>query len=980
VTSVAGKTSESEISGTEGPETEGPWAGPETEVSRTEGPKTEASYPRAHVVDVALKDGSSLHIRPVSAEDVPAVKRFLDELSPESIGFRFFGSPNLEWVTKWSVDVDYCDRYALVASTGLDQAIVAHGAYMRLSPERAEVAFVVGDAWQGKGIATIMLAHLAAAAEEHGISRLMAEVLPHNRRMIDVFRQSGFPVEQRAGGDSIEIELPTAMSEETLELFDERDRQAAVAAVRGFLEPSSVAVVGASGRRRTIGGELWHNLCQGHFDGELYAVNDKSRTVQGARAYRTIAELPGQVDLAVIAVPARHVTQVARECALTGVRALLVISSGFGETGALGGQRQRELLSICRESGMRLIGPNCLGVLNTAPEVRLNATFAAGSPKAGTIGFLSQSGGLGIAMIEGAGRLGLGLSSFVSVGDKADISGNDLLQYWEHDPHTDVILLYLESFGNPRRFARIARRVGARKPIAAVKSGRSTAGARAGASHTGALVAASDVTVDALFEQAGVIRTDTVHELFDVAALLSAQPVPKGSRVAIVTNAGGPGILCADACQARGLEVVELEESVRKRLACFLDPQASLGNPVDMIASASAESYRRTIELLAAEGVCDAILAIFVPPLVTEAKDVACAIHAAAAGAGEVAVAAVFMTDELSRASVQDGLIGVQDGGERGEGGGKIEGGGKTEGSGKTEGGGKIESAGRGESRRVPVFDFPEDGARALAHASRYGRWRERPAGKVVRPPGLRPAAAAAIVARAVAGGGGWLGAREVGALLRCYGLPLLRTRMARSAGEAAAAAQAIGGPVVVKAIASGLVHKSDAGGVLLDLDGPEAVRAGAEEIKRAVSGAGHRLEGFLVQPMVHAQVELLMGVVHDENFGPVIACGAGGTRAEILGDVAVRITPLTDLDAGEMLRSLRTHALLEGYRGSAPCDVGALEEMLLRLSALVGDHAEIVELDANPVAVGPEGALILDARVRVHAASPRRPEPSLRG
>ncbi len=907
----------------------------------TKASEIQAAYPKAHAVDVALKDGSSLRIRPVSGEDGPAIKRFLDGLSPESIGFRFFGSPNLDWVTEWSVDVNYSDRYALVATSGAEEAIVAHAAYVRLDGERAEVAFMVGDEWQGKGIATIMLAHLAAAAEEHGIVRFAAEVLPHNRRMIDVFRQSGYPVEQRRGRDSIEIELPTAMSAQTLELFDERDRTAAVAAVRGFLEPAAVAVIGASDQRRTIGGELWHNLCQGHFGGELYAVNNKSRTVQGARAYRTIAEAPGQVDLAVVAVPAEHVTQVARECALTGVRALLVISSGFGETGASGERRQRELLSICRASGMRLIGPNCLGVLNTAPEVCLNATFAAGAPRAGRIGFLSQSGGLGIAMIEGAGRLGLGLSSFVSVGDKADISGNDLLQYWEHDPHTDVILLYLESFGNPRRFARIARRVGARKPIVAVKSGRSSAGVRAGASHTGALVAASDVTVDALFEQAGVIRTDTVHELFDVAALLSAQPVPRGGRVAIVTNAGGPGILCADACQGRGLDVVELGDSVRTRLAGFLDPQASLGNPVDMIASASAESYGRTIEVLAQEGVCDAILAIFVPPLVTEARDVARAIRAAAAGAGDVAVAAVFMTDELSRAAVEDGLD---------------------------------------ESPRVPVFDFPEDAARALAHASRYGRWRERAPGTVVRPPGLRPAAAAAIVARAVAGGGGWLKAREVGALLRCYGLPLVRTRTVRTPREAAGAARAIGGRVALKAVAKGLVHKSDAGGVLLDLDGPDAVRAGAEQIKRAVAQAGLELEGFLVQPMVSAQVELLMGVVHDESFGPVIACGAGGTRAEILGDVAVRITPLSDLDAREMLRSLRGYPLLEGYRGSAPCDVGALEEMLLRLGALVGDHAEIAELDANPVAVGPEGALILDARVRVRPAAPRRPEPSLRG
>jgi acetate---CoA ligase (ADP-forming) len=913
-----------------------------------------AAYPSAHVVDVALRDGSTLHVRPVSEGDTPKIKRFLGTLSRESIGFRFFGSPNLDWVCEWSVDVDYSDRYALVASTGPEQAIVAHGAYMRLDEHRAEVAFMVSDEWQGRGIATIMLAHLAAAAEEHGISTFFAEVLPHNHRMIDVFVESGFPVKRHRKQDAIEIELPTSMSEQTLDHFDLRDRTAAVAALHSILRPRSVAVVGASRHRRTIGGELWHNLIAGGFTGKAYAVNDKAGTVQGRRAYRSIATVPEKVELAVIAVAAKHVAGVARECAAAGVRALLVVSGGFGEAGAEGEERQRELLGICRESGMRIVGPNCLGVLNNAPDTRLNATFAAGSPRLGRIGFLSQSGGLGIAMIEGAGRLGLGLSSFVSVGDKADISGNDLLQYWEHDESTDVVLLYLESFGNPRRFARIARRVSQSKPIVAVKSGRSPAGQRAGASHTGALVASSDVTVDALFEQAGVIRTDTVHELFDVAALLSAQPVPLGDRVAIVTNAGGPGILCADACQAAGLDVVELDKHVRKRLATFLDPQAALSNPIDMIASAPAESYRRTIEILVGEGACDAILAIFVPPLVTDPHDVAREIHAAASGAGGVSVAAVFMTgEEMPR---------------------ELAGGGVASGAAASAGAEPTSAA-----LQVPGFDFPEDAARALSHAVRYARWRKRAAGTVVRPPGCRPAAAAAIVARKLAEGGGWLSPGAVTALLEYYGLPLVETRTVRTAREAVAAAAAIGGPVALKAIAPGLLHKSDVGGVLLDLDGAEAVRAGARKIRAAVARAGSRVEGLVVQPMASGDVELLMGVVHDESFGPVIACGAGGTRAELLGDVAVRITPLTDLDAGEMLRSLRSYPLLEGYRGSPPCDVEALEDVLLRLSALVQAHAEVAELDANPVVAGPRGALILDARVRVSEAKARKPEPSLR-
>ncbi len=919
------------------------------------------AYPEASETDVALRDGSTLHIRAVTAEDRPAIEVFLKGLSRESIGFRFFGAVNLDWVAGWSVDVDYADRHALVAVFGPRHRIVAHAAYVRTGRERAEVAFLVDDAWQGKGIATIMLAHLAAAAQEHGIAIFTAEVLPHNHRMIEVFRDSGFPVARRSGGEVIEIELPTSLSAPALERFQRREQTAAVAALKCFLAPRAVAVIGASRRRHTVGAEIVRNLLAGGFTGTVYPVNPNAHTIQGRRAYPSIGDLPAPAELAVVAVPAAQVAEVARECAQAGVHALLVISAGFSEMGAEGAARQRELLEICRESGMRIVGPNCLGVLNTAPDVRLNATFAAGAPLAGRVGFLSQSGGLGIAIIEAASRLGLGLSSFVSVGNKADISGNDLLHYWEHDPHTDVVLLYLESFGNPRRFARIARRVSAVKPIVAVKSGRSAAGARATSSHTGALVSASDVTVDALFAQAGVIRTDTMHELFDVASLLCSQPVPRGGRVAIVTNGGGPGILCADACQAGGLEVPQLLEKVRRGLSRILAPEASTGNPIDMIATASAEDYRRTIQLLVQEDAADAIVAIFVPPLVTAARDVARELRRVAARMRGVTLSAVFMTSEGAPPELND--------------------------------------EGEGPRLRIPAFYFPEDAARALAHAAGYARWRERPQGGYPKLDGCRPEEAAAIVTRALgamgigaagarppaagagggsAAGGGWLDPRTLAALLDCYGLPLLPTRVAANAREAVTAAAEIRGPVALKAVAEGLLHKSDAGGVQLGLEGAEQVRAGARAIRRAVSGAGHHLEGMLVQPMAPAGVELLMGVVHDESFGPVIACGAGGVNAELLRDVAVRITPLTDLDAAEMLRSLRTFALLEGYRGTARCDVAAVEDVLLRLSALVEAHPEVAELDFNPVLVGPEGASIVDARVRLATVAAPRPTGSV--
>ncbi len=852
-----------------------------------------AKYSSASEADVALRDGSTLHIRPVTVQDRPAIDAFLQGLSPESVGFRFFGAVNLEWVGEWAVDVDYADRYALVAVTGLERRIVAHAAYMRTGEERAEVAFLVADAWQGHGIATLMLAHLAAAAQEHGIATFTAEVLPHNHRMIEVFRESGFPVELRSSGEVLEIELPTSLSAAALERFERREQTAAVAAVKSFLCPRAVAVVGASRRRRTVGAEILRNLLAHGYTGAVYPVNSRARTVQGRRAYASVGELPERVDLAVIAVPAAQVAGVARECGAAGVRALLVLSAGFAEAGAEGTARQYELLEVCRETGMRVVGPNCQGVLNTAPDVRLDATFASGAVLPGHVGFLSQGGGLGIAIVEAAGRLGLGVSSFVSVGNKADVSGNDLLQYWEQDPHTDVVGLYLESFGNPRRFARVARRVSAAKPVVAVKSGRSAAGSRASTSHTGALVAASDVTVDALFRQAGVIRTDTVRELLDVASLLCAQPPPRGLRVAIVTNAGGPGTLCADACQAGGLEVPRLPERVRRRLAGLLAPEAATANPIDMLATASAEDYRRTIEVLVEEGAADAVVALFVPTLVTAAREVARELRAAARRADGVTLSAVFMTGEGAPWELQ----GRDPPASSNPPASRASPAAPTPGTPPT-----LRTPRR--PPRVPAYHFPEDAARALAHAARYSRWRGRPQGAPPKLEGCRPEAAAAIVGAArIATGEGWLPPGMAAALLRCYGLPLSPTS--------------------------------------------------------AVADPG---------------VELSMGVVYDESFGPVVACGAGGVNAELQRDVAVRITPLTDVDAAEMVRSLRTFPLLEGYRGTPRCDVAAVEDVLLRLSALVEGHPEIAELDANPVIAGPAGATIVDARVRLAPAPPRRP------
>jgi acetyl coenzyme A synthetase (ADP forming)-like protein len=892
-------------------------------------------YPAHRETDIVLRDGSTVRVRPVRAEDADALARLFEGLSLKSRAFRFFsGGSDLEEAVVWALEVDYRDRFGLVAIA--DGELVAHAAYTRGAPGRAEVAFAIADSFQGHGLGTILLGHLAEAAEELGIELFEAEVLPENHKMIEVFRESGFPIRTESVPGAIAIELPTSFSAEAVEGFEQRDRIAAVAAVNSVLRPGSVAVIGASRARGTPGGELFHNLIEAGFTGPAYPVNPNARSVQSVRAYASVEEIPDEIELAVIVTPPAAVIDIARQCAAKGVRALVVISAGFAESGEEGRERQRELLELCRGAGVRLVGPNCLGVLNTAPDLRLHATFAPQQPPPGRVGFMSQSGALGLAVIDHARGLGLGLSSFASVGNRADISPNDLLQYWEADEGTDLALLYLESFGNPRRFARIARRVARRKPIVAVKSGRSTAGARATGSHTGALVSASDVTVDALFGQSGVIRTDDLGELFGVAGLLATQPLPAGGRVGIVTNAGGPGIMCADACESDQLELPESSERTCAALAEFLPAAAALGNPVDMLATANADDYTRTIRVLGESGDVDAIIAIFIPPLLLSPEDVAGAIVAAAESLERrLPILAVIMARSFDPTSL------------------------------------------RSPGTTVPAFSYPEDAARALSKAVRYADWRRRPEGETPTFADLEPDEAAGVISSALGAGREWLDFDELDTLLRCYGLHAPRGEVVGREHDVGPAAKRIGGPVALKAIVPGLVHKTEAGAVRTGLrDWTEALGA-ANEMETALGEAGTPPDGYLIQEMVGGGVEMLVGVADDPLFGPVAACGAGGTTAEVMHDVSVRITPLSDLDARDMITSLVTYPLLRGYRGSPPANVRALEEVLLRVSAMIEDHREISELDLNPVIVTSEAALVADARVRVRAPSPPAPWPS---
>ena len=877
--------------------------------------------------DVVLRDGSTVRIRVMRPSDEAGLCSLLSSLSDESRWLRFYCNQNSTAIAAEAhreANLDHA--FGLVACVGDAERVVGHAFYAAVSENRAEVAFTIANDFQGRGLGSILLGQLAQVASANGIEIFEAEVVAANHRMLHVFRASGFPIEVNANVGQLHVVFPTSFTAEARQEFERRESIAAVNALKLFFEPRAVAVIGASRQRGTIGGEIFHNLLSYGFNGPVYPVNPTATSIENIKSYPSVEEIPGPIDLAVIVVPAAKVVEVTKACARKGVKALVVISAGFSETGPEGKALQAQLISVCRSAGMRLIGPNCMGIANTNPAVLLDATFAPGVPPRGRVGFSSQSGALGLAIMEFANSLGLGISTFVSVGNKADISGNDLLRYWELDDDTDVILLYLESFGNPRKFSEIARRVGRKKPIAVVKSGRSAAGARATSSHTGALIAASDVTVDALFRQAGVVRTDTLSELFDVASLLANQPLPKGRRVGIITNAGGPAILCADACEARGLEVPVLTEDSQAKLREFLPAGASVGNPVDMIASAPAEHYRQAIEIVGTDENVDSLIVIFTPPLVTRADDVARSIVEAMQHIDkDKPLLSVFLSAHDAPKELHTAHV------------------------------------------HIPSYSFPETAAIALARATRYRQWRDRHETYPSRFEDIRTDEAAAVVAAALGRGEGWLTPAEVVQICSCYGLPLIEQRVVSSVAEAGAAAAEIGGEIALKAIAPGLVHKTEAGAVKLHLNGVDAVRAAATEMSERLSASG-----FVVQQMARRGVEMLVGVVHDPQFGPVVACGAGGVQVELLKDVSVRLTPLSNEDASEMIRELKTYPLLTGFRGSVACDVAALEEGLLRVSAMVEDLPQIAELDCNPFVVHETGATILDARIRVSAVEPR--------
>ncbi|HEX4825005.1 MAG TPA: acetate--CoA ligase family protein [Candidatus Polarisedimenticolaceae bacterium] len=694
-----------------------------------------------------------------------------------------------------------------------------------------------------------------------------------------------------------------------------------------IFRPRSVAVIGASRRPHTIGREILANLAGFEFTGPVYPVNPGATSIHSIPCYPSIGAIPGPVDLAIVTVPKEKVLEVVHACGRKKVGGLVVITAGFKEIGGDGRSLEAALKAAVRKYRMRMVGPNCMGVVNTEENVRLNATFAATVPVRGNVGFVSQSGALGEAILADAADNGLGVAMFVSMGNKTDVSGNDLLEYWEDNPDVQAILMYLESFGNPRRFTTIARRITRKKPIVAVKAGRTARGAQAASSHTGSIVAL-DTATDTLLEQCGVLRVSSMEEMISLAQALANQPVPKGGRIAIVTNAGGPGILCTDALIGAGLTLAELAPKTRKALAKALPPEASTANPVDMIASADAARYRAALDLVKKDPGVDGIVAIFVSPIMIDAYEVAGAIAMAADGTKPVL--SVFMGKQRSA----EGVAWLRD-------------------------------------RRVPVYRFPEDAAAAMVGLARYRELRDRPAGKTVRYK-AEPRRAKKAIATARRAGRTMLAADEVREVLTAYGLALAPSALASSAGEAIDAAQEFGYPVVLKASSARISHKSDVGGVKVDLRNADEVGQAYRDLVGRLRKADPKIR-VQVQPMITGGRETILGMTRDPQFGPVLMFGLGGIFVEVMKDVAIRIHPLTDVTARGMIERIKGFPLLAGARGDVPVDLAFLEESLLRLSQLVGDlEDDLAELDLNPLIVTSDRkrSFIVDARIALTAKS----------
>ena len=872
-------------------------------------------------------DGVVVHLRDLGPADLAAIVELHACASERSYYLRFFGGRS-------AAAQDYFVRLAqspsnthrAIGAFGHDR-LLGVGAFERLDDQTAEFALLVADSNQHHGLGTLVLEHLIAGARALGIRRFTGTVLAENAAMIDVVRRLGFPLTTSAEGPEIEVDIAIDAVDPAAAAIEDRERLADTRSLHPLLAPQSIVVVGAGQQPGSVGHEILRNIRAARFAGPLFAVNPHRSEVLGVRCVASAADLPIAPDLAVIAVPAVQVPQVLRQCGERGCRAAVVVGSGFAEAGADGVRLQDDALAAARNHSMRLLGPNCIGLLNTDPSVRLNATFAASTMSPGKVSVISQSGAFGVGLLAAADAVGLGISQFVSVGNKADVGGNDLLLAWAEDPGTQVIAMYLESVGDPRRFARIAREVARHKPILAIKSGRTAAGRRAGQSHTAA-AASPDAAVDALLRGSGVLRMRTTSDLLDAARVLAGQPLPAGPRVAIVGNSGGPQILAADSVADNGLVMAEFDSHTRDALRAA---GVSEQNPLDLGAAARPELVAAVLQLVHACPQVDAVLTVFTDISVIDAPAIRAAVLAAAGPSDKPTVAV-----EVGAAQT---MLPIPD-----------------------------------TTRSVPVFSFAESAAAALGAAHRYAGLRAEPPAPPVRPTGLDESAARDLVTAVLAEGRGWLASHEIAALLDAYGIRRSPQRVVSSADEAVTAAAALGYPVVAKLAGAGL-HKSDVGGVRLCLADGDAVRSAVTDLLALDTDPA---AGLLIQPMAAPGVELIAGGLHDNQFGPLVMLGAGGILTEVLGDRVLRLAPVSDAEADRMISDLRSARLLDGYRGTPPVSRAAVRDVVVRLATLLDDLPMIAEVDLNPLICGGDAVLAVDARVRV-ASPPYHPDPLVR-
>lgn len=870
-------------------------------------PAPQPSFPAHWIADVLATDGGAVHLRPITPDDADRLVAFHGKLSERTRYLRYFGPyPTMSKrdLARFTT-VDHRDRVAFVAVLG--DEIIAVGRYERLREvgdgRSAEVAFVVADDHQGRGLGPILLEHLAGAAAENGLTMFVAEVLAENRNMVTVFRETGYQISRSFDGGVLRLEFAIDPTEALLTVRNARERAAEARSVRNLLSPQSVAVIGASTDNGKVGNTVLRNLLEAGFTGPVYPVNAEHRSVRGVRAYPSVREIPDDVDLAVVAVPAEAIDAVLDDCLAKGVKALVVVSSGFSETGPDGYVTERRLVHAARAHGMRLVGPNALGVANTHPAVQLNATLAPVLPHSGTVGFFCQSGALGIAILDEAARRRIGLSTFVSAGNRADLSGNDVLQYWDTDPETEVVLLYLESFGNPRKFSRIARRVARNKPVVAVKSGRHAVPTALKAGS----VEIDDSIVSDLFAQAGVVQVGSIAQLFDCAVLFGYQPLPAGPRLAVIGNSSALGLLAVDAARGEGLET---------------------SDPVDLGAQATPVQFADAVRSAIASPDVDSVIAVFVPPVAMDPEPYAKALRDAARESGKPIV-----TTFLAVEGVPD-VLAVR---------------------------GSDGNPARGS---VPSYPGPERAALALARAWRYAQWRDKPTSQVTRPDGIDAARAAELVDSWLAGSGGegrWLTDFEAAELLACYGVTIARFAAASSESQAVAAAEVLGYPVAVKATREQWRHRPDLGGVRLDLDTEDAVRRAYRDLAAA---SGDPL--LYVQKMATKGFGCAIGVQDDPSFGSLISFGLAGVISDLLGDRAYRVLPLTVEESGELIDAPKAAPLLAGYRGGPGVNRAALVDLLQRISALGDDLPEVRELVCEPILASASGADITDSRVRI--------------